>query len=119
MSRKIRIQRKRKPALYHSTRRLFAFGRLCTGILNVVATYGGAKEKDAYLRVQIENRAADTRLKSERECKLVAENQRIELLNIEKRLQLEETYGPKRVAELLGEPVPDGSGEFDEIPHTV
>jgi hypothetical protein len=114
---KIRIQRKRKPALTIQTRQLFALGRVCTGALKMVATYGGNLEKDNYMRAQIENRRQDTRVKSERESYVVSQNQRLELLNIEKRLELEAKFGKDRVAELLGEPAK--GDEFGQIAHTI
>jgi hypothetical protein len=111
----VHIKRKRKPALHTQTRQLFAFGSLCTGILKMVATYGGGVEKDNYVRVQIENRRADTALKAERESYVVAQNQRLELLNAQKRLELIAKYGDK-FYEAMGEPRPEDS--FD-TPHTV
>ena len=114
---KIRIQRKRKPALTVQIRQLFALGNLCTSVLRMVATYGGNLEKDNYMRAQIENRRQDTRVKSERESYVVSQNQRLELLNIEKRLELEARFGKDRVAELLGEPAK--GDEFGQIAHTI
>jgi len=119
MARKIRIKRTRKPVLYHKTRQLFALGDLCTRVLGVFATYGGGAGKEAYTIARTQNVIVDTRNKIERESKLVAENQRLELLNIETRLRLEKEYGVGAVARLLGEPAPKGTGEFDDVPHTV
>jgi len=116
---KFKIKRTRKPALYHTTRQLFALGDVCTNFLRFFAVYGGGAGKEAYTIARTENVSTDTRLKVERECKLVAENQRLELLNIQLRLELEAAHGKKRVCELLGEPVPAGYDDFDNVPHTI
>ena len=112
----VHIKRKRKPWLFGQTKRAFAFGSLCTGILKMVATYGGGHERDNYVRVQIENRRADTALKAERESYAVAQNQRLELLNAQKRLELIEKYG-RKFYEAMGENPP--ADDFDNTPHTV
>jgi hypothetical protein len=119
MAPKFRIQRKRRPLLFHQTKRMFALGSLCTDILRMVAVYGGNLEKDHMVRVQIENRRQDTRLKAERESYVVSQSQRLELLNLEKRLQLEQKYGKERVAELLGESAGKRADDFENIPHTI
>lgn len=118
MARKVRIMRKRRPLLWGQTKRLFSWGDLFTNILRVIATYGGNAQKDAATVVQIENRRQDTRLKAERESYVVSQNQRLELLNIEKRLELESKYGKGKVAQMLGEPSNDHD-TFDNVPHTI
>lgn len=115
---KICIMRKRKPWLHSQTKQLFALGNVCTNFLRFFAVYGGGLEKDNYIRAQIANRRADTRLKTERESYVVGQNQRVELLNVEKRLELEAKFGKERVSELLGEPIQKGDS-MDNVPHTV
>lgn len=117
MSRKIRIQRKRRPILHTKTKQLFALGNVCTNFLRFFATYGGGAGKEAYTIARTSNVVVDTRLKIERESKLVQENQLHELKLIETRLKLEREFGRTNVARLLGEPIPPGSDDFSNVPH--
>jgi hypothetical protein len=85
---KVRIQRTKKPWLYHETQRLFAFGDLCTSILKMFATYSGNAGREAYEAARTDRMIKDTELKKQRIAYVRAQTERTLLLNQKTRADL-------------------------------
>ena len=104
MARKVRIQRTKKPWLHASTKRNFAIGDLCTRVLNVVATYGGNVQKEAYDIARTDNRIADSALKVLRQSLVIEQIRRVELLNTQTALEIDQAGGaPESTQEFIAD----------------
>jgi len=105
MAFKIRIKRKRKPWLFHKTKKNFAIGRLCLDLLRPWARLEADRSRAAYEIARTARTVQDVTLKEARESYVIEQARRTELLNVKTRLELENAFGAEKVARALGEPV--------------
>jgi hypothetical protein len=114
---KVKISRKRKPWLARETKQLFAFGKTCGAICNMLATYGGNAGRQSYEIARTKRTEYDVALKEVTISYRIEQAKRTELLNAETRLRLENAFGAERVAAALGEPVK--KADTFQAAHTV
>ena len=102
---KVRISRKHKPWLARETKQLFAFGRTCSNVCNMLATYSGNAGRRDYEIARTLRTQHDVALKEVTTSYRISQTIRTELLNAQTRLELEAAFGAENVARVLGEPV--------------
>ncbi len=87
-ARKVRIQRKKRPWLHGTTKRLFHLGDLMTKVLSMAATYSGNAHREAYEAARTDRTIEDIKLKQQRTAYVRAQTERTHLLNELTRRQL-------------------------------